>query len=147
MRKIEMGKKYLYRNGKPARILCCDRNKDEFTVISLDVTNGNIYSHTESGLAFSQESAMKDGLDLIEVVEPIFVPLEAMDILPSYRFTSRNCSMNNFWWSAIAANNEWIRIGDDHEYTWDHLRSYFYVDRLDGKGWVACEKELHQEVA
>lgn len=143
MPKIEMGKKYRYRNGKPARIICVDIPGNNYPVVSVSEKDCCIYQHADDG-KFVRYSGEESGRDLIEVVEPVFVPLEAMDILPSYRFTYKNGPMN--WWeSASSTGPASAVLGSSGIQTYEQLRNSFYVDRLDGKGWVACEKELHQE--
>lgn len=141
MPKIEMGKKYRYRNGKPARILCTDKPRGSFSVISM-ADDGTILTHRACGkVTLNDELDAQD--DLIEFVEPVTVPLEAMDILPSYRFTHKNGAMN-FWESATAAGKTTVILSGTIR-SYGTLQNLFYMDRLDGKGWVACEKELHQE--
>ena len=63
--KISMDKKYRYRNGSAARILCTDRPTDGyFNVISIK-ENGDIFYHTSEGNFCSSKS--KSDNDLIEV--------------------------------------------------------------------------------
>lgn len=60
---IDITKKYRYRNGKPARILCTDA-PGRFPVISLD-EDGDPWCHTETGEICDVDSEW----DLIEVRE------------------------------------------------------------------------------
>jgi hypothetical protein len=64
--KIDINKKYRYRNGESARILCVDAPGDQ-PVISLD-GSGDTFAHNAAGQFFlyNEESS----LDLIEVREP-----------------------------------------------------------------------------
>lgn len=66
---VDMNKKYIYRNGEPARILCVDRYKNAeysnaFKVITL-AQNGNLYTHNADGQYIGDNT-----LDLIEVWQP-----------------------------------------------------------------------------
>lgn len=45
---ISMDKKYKYRNGEPARILCVDSGDEEYPVISLN-SSGEVLFHSTSG--------------------------------------------------------------------------------------------------
>lgn len=65
--KIDINKKYRYRNGESARILCVDAPGDQ-PVISLD-GSGDTLAHNAAGQFFlyNEESS----LDLIEVREPL----------------------------------------------------------------------------
>ena len=60
---ITMGKKYTYKNGQPARILCVDGPNTKFPVISMDI-GGLIHHHAANG---SNEWTT---LNLIEVWQP-----------------------------------------------------------------------------
>lgn len=63
-----MNKKYRYRDGEPARVLCIDSGNKSLPVVSIRL-DGKIYSHTIDGLLFStikEESCY----DLIEVCDP-----------------------------------------------------------------------------
>jgi len=60
-----MGKKYKYRNGEPARVLCTDRPSDgSLHVISIE-EDGDIICHTLEGYFYSDKTA--SNYDLIEV--------------------------------------------------------------------------------
>jgi len=48
-----MSKKYRYRNGESARILCIDGNNCKYPVVSMD-KNGYLFTHTEEGLFAKQ---------------------------------------------------------------------------------------------
>ena len=61
-----MDKKYKYRNGEPARILCLDYNAKTYPVISLNEKR-NIQTHTKDGIYNLNEQ--KNDYDLIEVKE------------------------------------------------------------------------------
>jgi len=61
---IEINKKYRYRNGEPARIICVDRPHEKFKVISMS-DSGRLEFHDEDGLCdFSNFNHL---YDLIEV--------------------------------------------------------------------------------
>ena len=64
--KIDINKKYRYRNGGSARILCIDGPGDQ-PVISLDET-GDALNHSADGRFFRDKK--EASLDLIEVREP-----------------------------------------------------------------------------
>ena len=64
--KIDINKKYRYRNGKPARILCVDAPDQDDPVISMD-EQSLINRHKPDGRYYPDESSC---LDLIEVREP-----------------------------------------------------------------------------
>ena len=64
--KIDINKKYRYRNGGIARILCIDGPGDQ-PVISLDET-GDALAHSDDGRFFRDEE--EASFDLIEVREP-----------------------------------------------------------------------------
>ena len=63
---IDINKKYRYRNGKEARILCVDRpiKMDMCLVLSMD-PNGSVWYHDENGRVCSDK--IDSLLDLIEV--------------------------------------------------------------------------------
>jgi len=60
---ISLDKKYKYRNGEPARILCVDGNKPDFPVVSQTV-DGVLRGHRPQG------ACQLEGFDLVEVHEP-----------------------------------------------------------------------------
>lgn len=64
---IDINRKYRYRNGEEARILCVDRPNDNgFGVVSCD-KKGDLHTHTPDGL---YGNSMENHLyDLIEVKE------------------------------------------------------------------------------
>lgn len=64
--KIDLNKKYRYRDGKPARVLCVDAPGD-YSVISM-LPDGDILRHGESGAYYSEGNSSRD---LIEVREPL----------------------------------------------------------------------------
>jgi hypothetical protein len=64
--KIDINKKYYYRNGEPARIICVDAPGDQ-PVISLD-GSGDTLKHKATGQFFLSND--ESSLDLIEVREP-----------------------------------------------------------------------------
>lgn len=64
---ITLDKKYRYRNGDPARVLCVDANDDKWPIISLN-DRGNVVYHTAEGIATQGDSTTD--IDLIEVREP-----------------------------------------------------------------------------
>jgi hypothetical protein len=64
--KIDINKKYRYRNGKPARILCVDAPDQDDPVISMD-EQSLINRHKPDGRYYHDEISC---LDLIEVREP-----------------------------------------------------------------------------
>jgi len=70
MKTIQLDKKYRYRNGEPARILCIDAPGAE-PVFSLTRT-GAVHGHTADGIYYGKE--VESHLDLIEVL-----PLEVVD--------------------------------------------------------------------
>ena len=63
---IDINKKYRYRNGEDARILCVDRpiKMDMCLVLSMD-PNGSVWYHDENGRLCSDK--IDSLLDLIEV--------------------------------------------------------------------------------
>jgi len=65
---IDINKKYRYRNGEEARILCVDRpiKMDMCLVLSMD-PNGSVWYHDENGRLCSDK--IDSLLDLIEVKE------------------------------------------------------------------------------
>jgi len=65
---IDINKKYRYRNGEEARILCVDRpiKMDMCLVLSMD-PNGSVWYHDENGRICSDK--IDSLLDLIEVKE------------------------------------------------------------------------------
>ena len=65
MNKISMDKKYRYRNGQPARVLCVDRPESDYPVITLSL-DGDVQSHTWKGKYCSSVDREHD-LDLIEI--------------------------------------------------------------------------------
>lgn len=65
MSKISMDKKYTYKNGEPARILCTDGYSQPYSVISM-TKKGGIHSHDLNGVSATGQ----DALCLIEVWEP-----------------------------------------------------------------------------
>ena len=62
-----MDKKYEYRNGEPARVLCVDSGHDNFPVVSVN-KHGYVNTHTKHGTYWDCENEM-DEWDLIEVKE------------------------------------------------------------------------------
>jgi hypothetical protein len=64
MNKIEMHKKYRYRNGEAARVLCVDRQNSPYPVISL--SSESVMYHLQTGRC-SLDLARKTDYDLIEV--------------------------------------------------------------------------------
>jgi hypothetical protein len=60
---ISMDKKYKYRNGEPARVLCVDRANSQMPVVSL-TADGAITLHTKAGGYLVE---CEGDLDLIEV--------------------------------------------------------------------------------
>jgi hypothetical protein len=60
---ISMDKKYKYRNGEPARVLCVDRANSTVPVVAL-TKDGVITLHTDTGRYLIE---LESGLDLIEV--------------------------------------------------------------------------------
>lgn len=59
---IDMNKKYRYRSGAPARVLCVDRPVPHSSVLAMS-ESGAISYHTPDGVVWDQEH----GFDLIEV--------------------------------------------------------------------------------
>lgn len=64
--KIDINKKYRYRNGKPARILCVDAPGDQ-PVISIN-NEGSVHGHEANGNFYPYGGSSRS--DLIEVREP-----------------------------------------------------------------------------
>lgn len=63
---IDINKKYKYRDGSPARILCVDRPGDAGKpVISMDEI-GAVWAHTDDG--YFSSTKREDRKDLIEVI-------------------------------------------------------------------------------
>ena len=65
--KIDINKKYRYRNGKPARIVCVDAEGDR-PVVSLNGKNSYAHKHYENGRYY--ETGEECQFDLIEISEP-----------------------------------------------------------------------------
>lgn len=68
---IDITKKYKYRNGEPARILCVDRPSDNYPIVSMD-NIGNTFTHAADGRL--DRGAAWNSLDLIEVKEKAQCP-------------------------------------------------------------------------
>jgi len=62
---ISMEKKYRYRNGEPARVLCTDSPHPSRPVVSLGLEDGRLLTHFPNGWFWGWDSL--DGHDLIEV--------------------------------------------------------------------------------
>ncbi|OWT55251.1 hypothetical protein [Candidimonas nitroreducens] len=71
--KIEMGKKYKTRDGKPVRILCVDRDNEVFKVVAL--VTGRYGEETWNYTAAGTRGAVDTGLDLVEVKPSVFRPV------------------------------------------------------------------------
>jgi len=59
---VEMNKRYKYRNGAAARVLCTDRSRNRWPVISMS-ESGTLYFHNEDG----SECLGLSYLDLVEI--------------------------------------------------------------------------------
>jgi hypothetical protein len=59
-----MDKKYIYRNGEPARILCIDRNDSNYPVVT-ESSDGYIRTHTATGRQ-RHDRLLESAHDLIE---------------------------------------------------------------------------------
>lgn len=59
-----MDKKYKYRNGEQAKVLCTDGYMEDHPVVSMK-ENGNLYVHRNTG-----EWDFDNSFDLIEIWEP-----------------------------------------------------------------------------
>jgi len=67
--KIRLNKKYRYRNGELARILCIDAPGSQ-PVVSIGLTTGEALNHNVNG-QFFESSSEYSSFDLIEDKEPL----------------------------------------------------------------------------
>lgn len=64
--KVSMSKKYRYRNGEAARILCVDSGSEKYPVISVNQA-GDIETHTVDGMEYLTNPRKDSQIDLIEI--------------------------------------------------------------------------------
>ena len=139
MNMISMDKKYRRRGGtKPVRVLCVDAIGRK-PVVFLDEKH-SVVQATISGFFYPLDTQNESDNDLVEYIEPKMVPLGPEDLLPSFRFRINGRSSS--WFSATSCKNETIYFGSSKlSVSYVNLSLYYEVDRNDGKGWVACEKQ------
>jgi len=63
MGRVDMSKKYHYRNGRPAQVLCIDRDHPEYPVVSM-TEDGTLITHDVEGYVWDKDH--KEMYDLIE---------------------------------------------------------------------------------
>lgn len=75
---IDINKKYRYRNGEPARVLCTDGSRNMFPVVSIS-KSGGLHVHTLEGGRVSYDQNYDHEYDLIEITLEVDDPVIVWD--------------------------------------------------------------------
>ncbi len=143
MNLISMDKKYRRRGGtQPVRVLCIDASGYN-PVVYLD-EHGKPTGARDDGIFLIGAAALNNphDNDLVEYIEPKVVPLGPEDI-PIGSAISKMESDGNIFKMVIQADNTCLYFGRERIDYCDLVGKY-RINRNDGKGWVACEKQAKE---